>query len=203
MNIQHLVAVLNLRLPAPKVLEAGDSALVKMNASTLLSSCTNPTPAGFKTDLDALRAAQAVKGTGPAAIALRNTALKQVKRDMTNFRIFVQQSADANEAQAASIIAGAGMLVKKVTVSNKPDLALFQGATTGSATARAKSRGRGVTYWWAFSSDQKTWSSAPATRIAQTSFANLTPGTLYYFRFQALTKACLSDWSQIVSFMAK
>jgi hypothetical protein len=126
-----------------------------------------------------------------------------VKRDMENFRIFVQQNADTNEAQAAGIITSAGMLIKKVTVQDKPELALYQGATTGTARARAKSRGRGVTYWWEFSSDQKTWSSASATRVANTSFANLTPGTLYYFRFQALTKAGLSDWSQIVSFMVK
>ncbi len=79
----------------------------------------------------------------------------------------------------------------------------MHGATSGAVSARAKSRGRGATYWWECSTDQKTWAGSPATRIAQASFANLTPGTLYYFRFQALTKAGLSDWSQIVSFMVR
>jgi hypothetical protein len=203
MNTQRLVAVLNLSSTALGVLETGDATYAKVIASAALSACTTPTPAAFKTDLDALRGAQAVKGTGKPATAARNAALKQVKRDMENLRIFTQQLADANEAQAAQIIASAGMSVKKVAVRNKPDLAIVQGATTGSAIARAKSRGRGATYWWEYSTDQKTWTNAPVTRVAKTSFANLTPGTLYSFRFQTLTKAGLSDWSQIVGFMVK
>jgi Fibronectin type III domain len=203
MNTKRLVAVLNLPGPVPKLLEVGDTAHTSMTASTLLSTCTNPTPAGFKTDLDALRAAQAIKGNGPAAISARNDAQKQVRRDMINYRIFVQQSADANEAQAATIIASAGLALKKVTARTKPDLAIVQGATIGTAIARAKSRGPRATYWWSSSTDQKAWVSAPATRIAQATFAGLTPGTMYYFRFQVLTKAGLSDWSQVVGFMVK
>jgi hypothetical protein len=203
MRAQRLIAALFLPTPVPKVLEAGDAMLAKVLASTLLSSCTTPTPTAFKSDLDALRTAQAAKGSGPAAIEARDLALKQVRRDMRNFLVFVQQNADANEAQAANIITSAGMFIKKVVVRDTPDLAIRQGATSGTAIARAKSRGRGATYWWAFSADEKTWIVVPATRKATASFANLTPGMVYYFRFQALTKAGLSDWSQIVSFMVK
>ncbi len=203
MTTQRLVAVLNLTPKVLGVLATGDATYVKVLASTALSACALPTPAAFKIDLDALRAAQAAKGGGPAAIEARNVALKQVKRDLVNLRIFAQQLADANEAQAAEIIASAGMSVKKVTVRQKAELSLAQGATTGSAIARAKSSGPRSTYWWEYSVDQKTWSSAPVTRVANTSFAGLTPGVLYYFRFQALTKAGLSDWSQVVSFMVK
>ncbi len=55
-----------------------------------------------------MRIGEPVKGTGPAAIAARDAALKQVKRDMVNLRIFAQQLADANEAQAAEIAEHAG-----------------------------------------------------------------------------------------------
>ncbi len=200
---QRLVAVLNLTSKATGTLEAGDAMYAKVTASTALSACTLPTPAAFKADLDALRAAQAVKGTGKAAIEARNLTQKQVKRDMENYRIFAQQLADANPAQAAEIIASAGLFVKKGTSFRKPNLAIAQGETSGSVIVRAKSRGRGTTYWWQISTDEKSWLSSPATRIAKTTFAGLTPGTVYYFRFQTLTKAGLSDWSQVVGFMVK
>ncbi len=152
--------------------------------------------------IHALRAAQAVKGTGRAALEARNGTLKQVKSDMRNYLVFAQQSADADEEQAARIFASAGLQVKRFTPFDKPDLALFPGAASGSVRARARSRGRGATCWWAFSLDKATWVVAPATRIPQASIDGLAPGTLYYFRLQTLTKAGLSDWSQIVSFRA-
>jgi hypothetical protein len=91
-----------------------------------------------------------------------------------------------------------------VVTRTKAELAVLQGASSGIAIARAKSRGRGAIYWWAVSTDQKTWVvEALPTKKAKTSFANLTPGTTYYFRFQAFTAAGMSDWSQIVAFMVK
>jgi hypothetical protein len=206
MNAVRLIAVLLLEGGAPAMLERGDAMEQRFATSAFFLSpapTPNPTPAAFKADLDALRAAQALKGNGPAAVAARNVALKQVKRDFENLRIYTQQCADSNESEAAAIIAAAGMYVKKVAVRVKPDFAVVQGATTGSAIARAKSRGRGVTYWWEVSTDQKTWQGSLPTRKATGTFANLTPGTLYYFRFQVLTKAGMSDWSQVIAFMPK
>jgi hypothetical protein len=111
--------------------------------------------------------------------------------------------ADNDPDKAAEIITAAGLGIKKVAVRNKPDLEIRQGATSGSAIAIAKSRGKGTTYWWAISMDQKSWTGSGPTRTAKQSFANLTPGTIYYFRFQTLTKDGMSDWSQIVAFMVK
>ncbi len=49
----------------------------------------------------------------------------------------------------------------------------------------AKSRRRATVYWWAISTDEKAWTVQPLpTKKAKTSYANLTPGTTYYFRFQ-------------------
>jgi hypothetical protein len=208
MDTQRFLAVLLLPSGMAPFLARGDEMLAKMLDSAFYTGTApaptpTPTLAAYKNDLDALRAAQAVKGTGPAAVQSRNNARKQVRRDMENLRIFAQQLADANPAQAALIIASAGMYVKKVTVRIKAELAIVQGATTGSAIARAKSRGPRTTYWWQVSTDMKTWVAGPTTRVAHASFANLTPATLYYFRFQTLTKAGMSDWSQIISFIVK
>ena len=59
---------------------------------------------------------------------------------------------------------------------------------------------RATTYYWAWSLDQKSWTSAADTTKARTTIAGLEPGSLVYFRCRALaTKTGTTDWSQIVS----
>jgi hypothetical protein len=202
MNILRLVAVLALRKGAMAALGRGDTVLAKLTGSTLI---TNPNPALpiFEAHLNTLRETQAAKDTGPAAVEARDVALRQVRRDLENLRISAQQAADANQEHAALVIESAGMYVKKAPARTKADFAIRQGAASGLATAQVRSRGRGATYWWVYSVDQRSWATTPATRTATTGFANLTPGTTYYFRFQVLTPAGLGDWSQIISFMVK
>ena len=159
----------------------------------------------FRSDLDTLRTKQAAtKGAGPVARAARDAAKEVVKRDVAALHVIVQQIADANPEQAEAVITAAGFFVRKVAPRNKPELAIYQGEVSGTVNVRAKARGRGTVYWWAVSTDQKQWTVQPLpTRKASTSFANLTPGTTYYFRFQTFNKSGMSDWSQIVSFMVK
>jgi hypothetical protein len=197
------VAALNLPGPVPLVIERMDEMILGATNTPLLAN-SNPTVAAMTADNNTLRAKQAARGTGPAAINARDDALKQVKKNAENFRIFTQQVADANPSQAATIITSAAMFVKKVVVRQKPDFAVVEGLTSGTATANVKSRGRGATYFWSFSSDGKVWVAlALPTRKATATFTNLTPGTLYYFRFQVLTKTGMSDWSQVLSLIAK
>ena len=82
-----------------------------------------------------------------------------------------------------------------------PDFAVKQGAASGEAVARAKSRGSGTTYWFASSSDGKTWVVGPASRKATFVFTGLPAAATSYFRFQTLTKTGLSDWSQPISLL--
>jgi hypothetical protein len=201
MKEYRAIAVVALAYDAPGVIGYGDTMLKILGNQLFANSPL--TAANFKLHLDDLRAKQAARRGGPAAIAARNSALQLVRLDIEGFRVFVQQLADATPDKAAEIITAAGMRVKKVRVTNKPDFEMRQGDASGSAVAIAKSRGKGTTYWWAFSSDQKSWTVTTPTRTASQSFANLTPGTMYYFRFQTLTKDGLSDWSQIVAFMVK
>jgi hypothetical protein len=204
MSTVRFVGVIKLSSGAPKMLVRGDAMVLGVAGNPLLAGAAGAA-ATLKTDLDTLRAKQAaVKDGGTAASTARNTAMTQVKRDMETFLAIVQQLADASPNQAEAIITAAGLYVRKVVTRTKAELAILQGASSGIAIARAKSRGRGAIYWWAVSADQKTWSvEALPTKKAKTSFANLTPGTTYYFRFQAFTASGMSDWSQIVAFMVK
>ena len=113
----------------------------------------------------------------------------------------VQQAADADPAHAGAIIESAGMFARAVTMPAIPDFAVKQGAASGEVVARVKSRGTGTTYWFASSSDGKTWVVGPASRKATFVFTGLPAGATSLFRFQTLTKKGLSDWSQPISLL--
>ena len=71
METQRLVAVLLLPDGMAPFLGRGDEMLAKMLDSAFFTGTApapTPTLVAYKADLDALRAAQAVRGTGPAAI---------------------------------------------------------------------------------------------------------------------------------------
>jgi hypothetical protein len=204
MSTGRFLGALKITNSAPKLLVRGDGMVLGVTGSSLLTGAATAA-ATLKTSLDLLRTKQAaVKTGGPPARAARDLARDQVKLDMQSLLAVVQQIADANPSQAEAVLTAAGMFVRQVTVRTKPDLAIFQGTSSGMVNVRAKSRGRGTTYWWAVSTDEKAWTVQPLpTKKAKTSFANLTPGTTYFFRFQTFNASGMSDWSQIISFMVK
>ena len=53
------------------------------------------------------------------------------------------------------------------------------------------------------STDQKTWTACPNVMKCKTTVPGLTVGTTYYFRVQTQTNKGLSDWSMVVSFVAR
>jgi len=61
-------------------------------------------------------------------------------------------------------------------------------------------RGR-ASYEWQFSTDQKTWTNAPTTLQAKIAITGLTSGSVYYFRFRAVTKAGEGAYSQVVQIL--
>ena len=202
MDTQRLVAILNLPQPPGPFVERAGVIVERTTANPLFANAT-PTLAQLAADLAALRLAQINRLLGPAAMKARNAALRLMKRDLQQLRAFVQSLADADPEHAAQIIESAGLFVLVRSVHVKPDFEIRQGATSGTVTAHIRSRGPGATYWWELSTDSKVWTTFPPTRVANNHFANLTPGTVYAFRYQVLTAAGLSEWSQIVTFMVK
>lgn len=172
----------------------------KMSAVAKLQT---PLLAQTTTDLNALDAAQQLAHKGsPAQTADRNAKLKVVQSDARQLKAFVQSVADADLLNAQSIIESSGMSVAKKPLRTKPDLAATVGKVPTTATLSAKALKSKVAYQWQMSVDQKTWTDLPGTVKATTSVANLTPGTIYYFRFRTLTVAGLSDWSTVASLIA-
>ena len=71
----------------------------------------------------------------------------------------------------------------------------------GSVKLTAKAVADRASYEWQYSTDQKTWTNAPASLQAKTVITGLTSGTSYYFRFRGVTKAGEGAYSQIVQIL--
>jgi hypothetical protein len=179
-------------------------------ATTMTDNSTFPSPSPtlttFQADIAALVTAEtAALARAKGAADTRNSKLAVVRADLASLRNYVQNVVDAsNPANSESIIGSAGMAVRKVTLHDKPALAVKQGSVSGTVTLSAKAAAKKAAYNWQYSTDQKTWTSLPQTLKAKTGVSGLTSGTIYYFRSQALTpKGGEGDWGQIVALLVK
>jgi hypothetical protein len=139
----------------------------------------------------------------PAETAIRNDALALVRSDMVQLKAMVQGTADADRANAQSIIESSGMSVLKRIFKPKPPIAAKQGKVPGSASLHAKAVKGARIYQWQMSGDQKSWTDLPWSRKATTTVSGLTPATAYYFRVRVLTAAGASDWTAFITHIAQ
>lgn len=116
---------------------------------------------------------------------------------------YVRSICEANPDSAAAIAESAGMRLKRLTPRVKLPFNVTQGSVSGTVICDAKAAGMPATYYFAFSLDQKTWTSVPDAMTSKITIAGLTPGQTYYFRFRTLTRKGLSDFSQVVSLLVK
>jgi hypothetical protein len=138
------------------------------------------------------------KGT----VATRDVALTALIAELHAAKAFVQQTANTNPTNAAAIIAGAGMNMRKETTKSKAPFAAKQGATSGIVNLIARAVAVRASYDWEWSADGgKTWSSLPSTLQANTTLTGVAPGTGAQFRFRAVSRAGVSEWSQTVTLL--
>ena len=189
-----------LKIPTRKS-GVGAFATSVINAMTGNAAFPNPTPslATVAADLAAYEAAEAqvvtrVKG---AAVA-RNAKYMVLHTDLEHLMGSVQQAADANSANAQSIIESAGFAIRKTASKPKSEIKIVPGGVPGSVKLMAKAVAPRASYEWQYSTDQKTWINAPTSLQAKTAITGLTSGTTYYFRFRGVTKAGEGAYSQVV-----
>ena len=165
----------------------------------------NPPPAVATAHLDALdKSEKEAHGGGSAAVAACAACRLVVRRDLRYFVAYLQTVLDLmTVADALALIELVNMRARRYTRPNKAELAASPGDTSGAVDLVAKAVAHYATYYWEMSSDQKSWSSLPETTKSFTSVAGLTPGQTYYFRLRTLTRAGKSDYSQVVSLLAR
>jgi hypothetical protein len=104
-------------------------------------------------------------------------------------------------ADAEAVITGSGFSVRKQGKHNKDTFAATYGLVSGDVELDARAVAPGASYYWQWSTDLTNWVSVPETRKASTTITGLKPATTYYFRFRALTRKGMMDWSQTVSLL--
>jgi hypothetical protein len=197
-TVKRTTAVL--KLPTRKS-SIGSFATSIINAMTGNASFPNPTPplATVAADLAAYEAAEAqvvtrVKG----AAVTRNAKLAALRTDLEHLMGSVQQVADATPANAQSIIEGAGFSIRKSASLTKGPLKAEPTGVPGSAKLVAKAVSHRASYEWQYSTDQKTWTNAPASLQAKTVINGLPSGTTVYFRMRSVTKDGEGAYTQVV-----
>jgi hypothetical protein len=192
-----------LKMPVRKASVATFATSV-INAMTGNASFPNPTPslATVSADLAAYEAAEAqvvtrVKG----AAVTRNAKYTVLHTDLEHLMGGVQQVADANPANAQSIIEGAGFAIRRTASRPKSALTALLGGVPGSVKLVAKAVAQRASYEWQYSTDQKTWTNAPTSLQAKTVVTGLTSGTVFYFRFRGVTKTGEGAYSQVVQLL--
>jgi hypothetical protein len=152
-----------------------------------------------------LQAAQNVALTRVAgSVIARNEKKTALLMLLDQLAGYVQTQADANVEHGASIIASAGMGVKKPVVRAPRVFDAKLGPLSGTATLVAASAGHRASYEWQYSTDGgKTWVLAPVTLQAKTTIVGLTPGATVQFRYRAVTKNGEGDWSQTILLLVK
>lgn len=203
-EIKGPLAVLNLPKSNKAIIAFGKKVAVALKADPQFAQ-VNPTVPEIEAAVVALDASETAVGGGPAKTKQRNVDRRALMLLLGHARDFIQGLAEQQQsvAEAEALIVAAGMFVKKVTKPSKPELGVKQGATSGVVQLIARAVAPNAVYYWQWSSDQASWTSAPDTMTAKTTLGGFVAGTTYFFRFRALTRSGAMEWSQVVSFLVK
>jgi hypothetical protein len=160
----------------------------------------SPRLAILEANLAKLEAAQAALATrAPGTVSARDALREAVRADLHGVKLWVQGLADANPAEAASIIQAAGMSEKGSSGHFKGGFEVKQGGVSGSARLIAVAEKTRASYDWEYSTDGTSWIRLDSTVRANTTVEGLIPGKMYFFRYRTVTKAGTSNWSQVIS----
>jgi hypothetical protein len=197
--IPIIYVVIGLPIRNKDILVFGKGILSALTNNTRFPS-PSPTLAVFSADLDAFDQAETVVASRGASAATQRDAKKtKVVQDIRHLRDYVQGVAETLTSDAIAAVESAGFRVRKASTRRKPELAVVDGATSGSVALRAKSPASSAFYYFEFSPDGKTWTSVPEGMKASTAVAGLAQGQTYSFRFRTLTRAGASSYSQVVT----
>jgi hypothetical protein len=144
-----------------------------------------------------------LSGTGKLATATRRSFKRKLATDLKHLRDDVQTAVEQQTslADAQKVAAGAGMGLKKVGKRDIPELAAKSAGIPTVVVLTAKAVAPHASYYWQFSLDSKNWTSAPETMKHVTVISGLTSGQTYYFRFRALTRLGMRDWSPAITLL--
>ena len=203
-SVHRSLAILMLPKPVAAIITFAQRVVTDMTGNAAFPTPA-PTLAEVTAGITALQTAEsAALARTAGAVTARNDRKAELVALLQDLRGYVQKTADANADNSAAIIQSAGIGVKKTPLHKPRVFAASQGAVSGTVKLVTASAGHRASYDWEYSIDGgKTWVSLPSSLQAKTSVIGLAAGTTVLFRFRAVTKTGVADWSQPVALLVK
>jgi hypothetical protein len=176
-----IVVVLDLPKTIAALIAYARAIVLKMTNNAYFAT-PSPALATVTAAITALEAVEASMATTKGLVGQRTAKKKALIALLKQLRDFVRITAENDPDNAAAIVASAGMRLKNIHLRVKALFTVTQGLS-GSVICDVKSAGRPATYYWSFSLDQKTWTSAPDSLKSKVTISGLTVGQIYYFRY--------------------
>ena len=149
--------------------------------------------AQFTTDVNNFVTAQAAVVSKTGTTAARKAALLVVMTDLKSILTMVQNKANANVANAETIIENAGFFVKNTKTKGKQQNDALNTEVLGTVLLTADTAGH---HEWQMSRDMVNIINLPTTSTAKTYVQNLNTGDTWYFRNHKVnTKKSTYNWS--------
>jgi hypothetical protein len=153
-------------------------------------------------DLEDAQTKSVSRAVGTAAA--RNDKHLDLKGLLEQLRVYVEAIANANPAEAVSIVESAGMYVKDKRGPSKRGLHARQ-RKSREVEVSAPSAGNRAGYEFQHSLDAgKTWLPFPQPFTNyRTAKIELEPGTRVLFRYRAIVKGLAGDWSDPIAYIVE
>lgn len=193
-TIHQVTAVLNMPDEYLKQAEHAGKVIDASKASTYVKV----PPANIDTANEALATFR-----NAATPAARNAALRPLRQSLQAIMFLFQTAANADPANAISIVESGGFKVKAIALNQKHSFELSYGVNSGTINLDAEGAGQHACHDWRYSADGKTFAHMAPTVNAHTHIDGLTPGQYAYFTHEVVTKDGGQGVSQVESIMVK
>jgi hypothetical protein len=203
-TIARPIAALNLPKKVPALLTYAQGIVKGVTGNPSLPAPT-PTLAAIQTAISELATAEtAALSRQKGAVITRNEKRAVLVALLQQLRAYAQAMADATPENGGSIIASAGMALRKPIVRAARIFAAKPSGITGSVKLVAPAAARRSSYEWEYSTDGgATWVTAPPSLQAKTVLTGLKAGTTVQFRYRPVVKTGGENWSQPVSLLVQ
>jgi uncharacterized membrane protein len=188
----------------PVLLSKARFIVTQMTDSTWFPA-PSPSLADVQAAIDDLADATTTALTGvQGSVEARNAKRTVLVERLQHLASYVQSIADGDRENAASIIASAGMDVKKVGRPPPRAYHAGRGRVSGEVAIVVPSAGDRAGYEHQYSLDGgKTWLPFPQpfTNETEVTLSDLRPGVTVSLRYRSTVKGVTGDWSQTISFI--
>jgi hypothetical protein len=198
----RILAVLKLpEYEVPRLISIARAMVAAMGEHSSIFPVPEPPLSVVESAIDDLATAESLtRSRLVGTVAVRDAKRAVLVAQLGELRAYVQAQANASGDQAALVIEAAFMSVKRTRRLAAYVFAAKRGRVSGSVTLVAPQAGNRAGYEWAQSLDGgATWTSLEFTVKANLTVAGLTPGSRVHFRYRAVTKDGMGDWSQPVA----